>query len=116
MPDRKRKRDELDIDVRFLLANERTLLAWVRTGLTIIAGGVAVSFISTKSIFGTLAGIGAITFGGLLATIGYMRYRAADNAIRNGELPPTGFSGTLVVAGVVVFAITLVVIRSIHAA
>jgi len=42
-------KNELDIDVRFILANERTLLAWIRTGLTLIAGGVAVAFIATDS-------------------------------------------------------------------
>ncbi|MFC7482946.1 YidH family protein [Luedemannella flava] len=32
-----------DIDVRFLLANERTLLAWLRTALALMAGGVALA-------------------------------------------------------------------------
>ena len=31
---------DLDVDARFLLANERTLLAWVRTSLTLLAAGV----------------------------------------------------------------------------
>ena len=30
-------------DYRFTLANERTLLAWLRTGLALVAGGVAVA-------------------------------------------------------------------------
>ncbi len=101
----------LDIDIRFLLANERTLLAWIRTGLTLIAGGVAVAFIASDTRLGTIAGIGAIGFGGLLSLIGYVRYRAADSAIRAGKLPPTGIGGEFVVVAVVVFAITLVVIR-----
>ena len=29
-------------DVRFSLANERTFLAWIRTALALLAGGIAV--------------------------------------------------------------------------
>jgi putative membrane protein len=111
---KKRTQQELDVDVRFLLANERTLLAWIRTGLAIIAGGIAISFVATNTAFGTFTGLGAIIFGGLLALMGYSRYRIADKAIRCGELPGTGPGGMIVVAGVVFFAGTLVVIRSVH--
>ena len=110
----KKPANELDIDVRFLLANERTLLAWVRTGLTLIAGGVAVAFISTDSGYGTIAGVGAISFGGLLALIGYIRYQAADAAIRSGKLPAQGIGSIFVVAGVVTFAIFLIVAREMR--
>jgi putative membrane protein len=34
--------DESAIDYRFTLANERTFLAWIRTALGLLAGGVAV--------------------------------------------------------------------------
>lgn len=110
----KKPANELDIDVRFLLANERTLLAWVRTGLTLIAGGVAVAFISTDSGYGTLAGIGAIGFGGLLALIGYIRYQLTDAAIRAGKLPARGVGSIFVVAGVVVFALSLLIMRNLQ--
>lgn len=107
----KKPKNDLDIDIRFLLANERTLLAWVRTGLTLIAGGVAVAFIATDSGYGTIAGVGAIGFGGALAVIGYIRYRVADTAIRNGVLPPTGVGGLFVVIGVIAFAVALILAR-----
>ncbi len=107
----KKPANELDVDVRFLLANERTLLAWVRTGLTLIAGGVAVAFISTDSGYGTLAGVGAIAFGGLLALIGYTRYYMADAAIRAGKLPAQGIGSIFVVGGVVAFALFLLLAR-----
>ena len=110
----KKPANQLDVDVRFLLANERTLLAWVRTGLTLIAGGVAVAFISSDSGYGTIAGIGAISFGGLLALIGYIRYNVADAAIRSGTLPAQGIGSIVVVGGVVVFAILLIVARQLH--
>ena len=103
--------NNLDIDVRFLLANERTLLAWIRTGLTLIAGGVAVAFISSDTQQGTIAGLGAILFGGILAAVGYVRYRMADKAIREGRLPATGIGGIFVVVGVFVFALALVLLR-----
>ena len=34
--------DGVEPDPRFTLANERTFLAWVRTALAFIAGGIAV--------------------------------------------------------------------------
>ncbi|RDI53415.1 YidH family protein [Nocardia mexicana] len=34
--------ENTDIDYRFTLANERTFLAWIRTALGLLAGGVAV--------------------------------------------------------------------------
>lgn len=110
----KKPKNDLDVDIRFLLANERTLLAWVRTGLTLIAGGVAVAFVATDSGYGTVAGIGAISFGGALALIGYVRYRLADAAIRAGVLPATGIGGILVVAGVVAFSVLLVLAKQLH--
>lgn len=95
---------DLDIDIRFMLANERTLLAWIRTALAIIAGGAAVTFISPLPRYGLVMGLGAIVFGGVCAVIGYVRYHIADQAIRRHELPPVGFGGLLGVIGVVVFA------------
>ncbi|MGB0973230.1 MAG: YidH family protein, partial [Mycobacterium sp.] len=33
--------DQQEPDYRFTLANERTFLAWIRTSLALIAGGIA---------------------------------------------------------------------------
>jgi len=107
-------KNDIDIDIRFLLANERTLLAWIRTGLTLIAGGVAVGFIATGSTYGTVAGVGAIASGAAFAVIGYIRYQVADRAIRNGVLPPTGMAGLLVVATVIVFSVALIAARELQ--
>ena len=114
MFNRQKPRNSLDVDIRFLLANERTLLAWVRTGLTLIAGGVAVAFIATDSRYGSIAGVGAIGFGGALAAIGYIRYQVADAAIRKGMLPPTGVGGLFVVVGVIAFAIALILAKDLR--
>lgn len=56
----------VDPDPRFTLANERTFLAWIRTSLALVAGGVAVigldlpiqhAFVRAASIILILLGI-----------------------------------------------------------
>lgn len=96
-----------DPDVRFLLANERTLLAWIRTGLALQAGGFALAHFANAGTSGQVAGILAILFGGFMAIIGYSRFRAADRAIRRGELPKQGRGPTVEVAVVVLTALVL---------
>lgn len=79
--------EKLDVDIRFLLANERTLLAWIRTALTMQAGGVALAHFVSDTTLGFVTGLSAIVLGAVLAVIGYRRFRAADSAIRAGRLP-----------------------------
>jgi putative membrane protein len=96
----------LDPDVRFLLANERTLLAWVRTGLTLQAGGIALTMLH-KTSNGTIVGIGVLLLGAIVAIMGYFRFRAADRAIREHRLPDTGHGPLFQVIGVVIFGVIL---------
>lgn len=104
--------DRLDPDVRFLLANERTLLAWIRTGLALQAGGFALAHFTDKSSGTEAGGIIAILFGGAMAVIGYSRFRAADRAIRRGELPKQGVGPKLEVGIVVLTAVALTVVEA----
>ncbi len=95
---------QLDVDIRFLLANDRTLLAWVRTALAIEAGGLAlIQFFPEHRILG----IGLLFSGAVVALIGYSRYRAADRAIREHRLPNVGYGPTVEVALVVLIAVIL---------
>jgi putative membrane protein len=103
----------LDPDVRFLLANERTLLAWVRTGLTLQAGGFALAHFSPNSASGGIAGIAAIISGGIMAVVGYTRFKSADHAIRNHQLPKTGKGPTIEVMTVVATAFLLAALEVI---
>lgn len=100
------KREELDVDVRFLLANERTLLAWIRTSLAIQAGGIALAALHAHNPY---LGVAILVFGVVVAVMGYQRYRIADKSIRAGELPPTGIGPVLQVYAIVVIAIVLAV-------
>lgn len=103
------KNDNLDPDVRFLLANERTLLAWIRTALAVLAGGIALIQLAgedakTQNVIGT-----AVVFlGAFMALIGYIRFQASDKAIRRGELPALGHEPFIQTGGIVIVALTLV--------
>jgi putative membrane protein len=103
------EKEMLDPDVRFLLANERTLLAWIRTALAVVAGGVALTQIGGDSKTKSVIGVAAILLGGFMAVLGYIRYQSADKAIRRGELPTIGYEPIIQVAGVTFVALALVI-------
>lgn len=99
-----------DPDYRFSLANERTFLAWVRTALALLAGGVAV--VTVLPDFGPdgsrhLLGLLLMAFAGAVAGASYFRWERAERAMRQGlPLPPTSMirmvaSGVAVIATVV---------------
>jgi putative membrane protein len=96
-----------DIDVRFLLANERTLLAWIRTAITLQAGGLAATQLAESEVLGRVFGAIALLLGAWAGGIGYRRYRSVDQSIRGGRLPPTGRSPALLIAATVVLALAL---------
>jgi putative membrane protein len=84
------KSSDADVDARFLLANERTLLAWVRTGLTLMAAGVAARQFGEGVEKHRLVAEALVLLGTTAVVGGGKRYRAADRALREGRLPTTG--------------------------
>ena len=88
-------------DVRFSLANERTLLAYQRTAIGLIAAAVAVAhFLDEDALTLVLACI--LLAGGAVAAVGgYLRYRAADRAIREGRPLGHALTPLLISAGLV---------------
>src|SRR5689334_2771515 len=88
---------ERDPDVRFLLANERTLLAWLRTGLALQGGGVVVVQLATSIDAREVLGVLLLVVGAACHVIGWRRYRAADTAIRQDRLPARGLAPDLLV-------------------
>lgn len=99
---------EQDPDYRFTLANERTFLAWIRTALALIAGGIAVvQFVPDFGIPGVRHVLGVILTagGGLLAVLAVRRWQRVQAAMRrNADLPPTHVPAIL---GLTVFAVTV---------
>ena len=97
---------------RTRLANERTYLAWWRTGLTCFAVAVgvgrlvpAVSDESTEWPYAAL-GVAFTLLGLLLITIGYRRFRAVSRSIESGEPTEDDLAAIIVttVAGIVLAA------------
>lgn len=95
----------VDPDVRFLLANERTLLAWLRTGLALQAGGLVVVQFGDGLARRQVLGVLLLAVGVAAHLVGWRRYRAADRAIRRNQLPSRGVAPDLVVGATVALSV-----------
>ncbi|MGI5213529.1 YidH family protein [Plantactinospora sp. CA-290183] len=86
-------------DYRFSLANERTFLAWLRTGLALIAGGLAVAqFLPPMPITHLREALAVVLLllGGTVALRAVDHWARAERAIRLGEeLPASRFPAVL---------------------
>jgi putative membrane protein len=82
-----------DPDYRFSLANERTFLAWLRTSLALLAGGIAVVKLVPR--FGPPAGrlalgLALVALSFLVASTSYAQWARNERAIRTDRaLPPS---------------------------
>ena len=73
-------------DPRFTLANERTFLAWNRTALALIGGGLAVEqFLDTGKTARLALAIPLILLGAVIAASSYSRWRSNEDAMARGE-------------------------------
>ncbi|MCK0438943.1 DUF202 domain-containing protein [Gordonia alkaliphila] len=79
------------VDARFTLASERTMLAWLRTALGLIAAGVAVlHLLEPMGQSGTRTGLGIalLIVGAATAIVGALRWYEIDRALKlGGPLP-----------------------------
>ena len=98
-----------DVDARFLLANDRTLLAWIRTALTLLAAGVGVLQLATGDAR-VVPGVTLLVLGTASAMAGLLRHRSADRSMRAGELPDTGRTPYAIGWAVVALSAVLVVV------
>jgi putative membrane protein len=106
-----------DPDYRFSLANERTFLAWIRTALAILAGGVLLEEFSSRIGPHWLIVVLAVVLGALstvLAVIAYLRWRANEIAMRNGRRLPLTIAVPLIAAVVLAVGAVLTVLIAIY--
>ncbi len=115
-PERRRYDEAHDATRRTRLANERTYLAWFRTGLTALAvalaaGKVVPELAKTESRWPyELLGAGFALFGVLCIAYGLVRDRQVERALMHGEFVPSDRRATL---GLTCFGVVLGIVTMI---
>lgn len=100
-------------DYRFSLANERTFLAWIRTALTLLGGGVLLEQFATRLEPRAVAWGLAVTlalFASALCVVAYIRWKANEIAMRHSQPLPPSIAVPLLAAGTLCVAAVLAVL------
>lgn len=104
----------IEPDPRFTLANERTFLAWIRTSLALVAGGIAIeAFTADLFLEPIRKGIAVLLLllGMLLSGGAAMRWLRVERSMRNKTpLPLPIIVPLLALAGAIAAAVILVVV------
>ncbi|PZS05671.1 MAG: hypothetical protein DLM56_02525 [Pseudonocardiales bacterium] len=106
--------EDREPDYRFTLANERTFLAWIRTSLGLLAGGVGIVQLAPKlAVRGGREALGLLLIAlSLMVSAGsVLRWRQIELAVRRGAALPrirltwvlaAGLSVVAVIVGVLI--------------
>ena len=100
-------------DPRFSLANERTFLAWVRTSVAFMAGGVALDAVDLDGPRGlqTAVAVALVVLGLLGAGVSWVRWAATERAMRlRRPLPATTALAWLAVLLMIIAAALVVLV------
>jgi putative membrane protein len=103
------------------LANERTYLAWIRTGITVIALGFVVAKFGlivkelapsqpeTSFHFSSYIGIALVLAGGLMELLALKRFTRNQERIKTGRYEPSSGIEISISASIFVIALLLIV-------
>jgi putative membrane protein len=100
-------------DYRFSLANERTFLAWIRTALSLLAGGVLLEQFATRLeprfvVVGLAIALAVLS--SILSAVAYYRWKANEIAMRHDQpLPSTIAVPLLALSAAIVSAVIVAV-------
>lgn len=89
-------------DARFTLANERTFLAWIRTSLALVAGGVALKALGLPlhPTLRTAASVTLLVLRLVTPPMAWMHWASVEAAVRRGSPLPASRLGLPLAAGV----------------
>jgi putative membrane protein len=104
---------EVEPDVRFTYANERTFLAWNRTALALVATGVAATQLLPEfHIAGgrQILGVPLIALGALVALTSFRQWKANEQAMRRRRPLPSSPMTLVLSIGIGVISVIAVVL------
>jgi putative membrane protein len=112
-------RADLQPDARFTFANERTFLAWSRTGLALIVAGLGVVQLLPPFPgvpWGRhLIGVPLIVLGAIVAMAGYVEWVRNQRALRRGEPVPRSFLPVILTVTITAVAVLSAVVLLVSA-
>jgi inner membrane protein YidH len=108
-----------DPDARFTFANERTFLAWSRTGLALIVAGLGIVQLLPPFPgvpWGRhLIGVPLIVLGAIVAVAGYVEWVRNQRALRRGEPVPRSLLPVILTVTVTAVAVISAVVLLVSA-
>lgn len=98
-------------DARFSLANERTFLAWIRTSLALVAGGVALEALDLPlhPVAVDMASVLLVALGIFSTVWAWLGWARTERAARTGTPLPSPTGGVVLTVGVCVASLVLLV-------
>ena len=104
--------EDIEPDVRFTYANERTFLAWNRTALALIATGVAATQLLPEFHvpYGRrILGVPLIALGAVVAFTSYRQWRSNERAMRQRRPLPRSLMTAVLSIGIGLISVVAVV-------
>jgi putative membrane protein len=104
-------------DPRFTLANERTFLAWVRTSLALLAGGIGLeAFVPRLAVPGLrqVLSVCLVLLGTAVSVTAWSRWIRTQRAMRVGAPLPTPRLAPVLAYGIAAIALITVVLLVVN--